>query len=55
MARDITLAKDSVFKDLSFFMYPQAEIAGHERDSLDPAGFAYKIVSSELVGTGVKF
>jgi transglutaminase-like putative cysteine protease len=53
--KDITLAKDSVFKDLPFFMYPQAEIAGQERDSLDPAEFAYKIVSSELVGTGVKF
>ena len=53
--KDITLAKDSVFRDLPFFMYPQAEIAGHERDSLDPAEFAYKIVSSELVGTGVKF
>jgi transglutaminase-like putative cysteine protease len=54
-ARDITLARDSVIGELSFFMYPQAEIAGHQRDSLEPAEFAYKIVSSELVGTGVKF
>ena len=48
-ARDITLARDSVINELSFFMYPQAEIAGHQRDSLEPAEFAYKIVSSELV------
>jgi hypothetical protein len=36
-------------------MYPEAEIAGKKRDSLDPAEFSYQIVSSELVGTGVKF
>ena len=53
--RDIRLARDSVLPELPFFMYPQAEVAGHERDSLEPAEFAYKIVSSRLVGTGVKF
>lgn len=53
--RDITLAKDSVLGELPFFMYPQAEVAGHQQDSLEPAEFIYKIVSSELVGTGVKF
>ncbi|MBA4142226.1 MAG: transglutaminase family protein [Nitrosospira sp.] len=53
--RDITLARDSVLGELPFFMYPQAEVAGHERDSLEPEEFAYKIVSSQLVGTGVKF
>lgn len=54
-AEDVILARDSVIGELPFFMYPQAEIAGHARDSLEPAEFAYQIVSSELVGTGVKF
>ncbi|SFO39429.1 transglutaminase-like domain-containing protein [Nitrosospira briensis] len=53
--RDITLARDSVLGQLSFFMYPQAEVSGHQQDSLEPAEFSYKIVSSRLVGTGVKF
>jgi len=51
----ISLVRDSVLRELPFLMYPQAEVAGHERDSLEPAEFAYKIVSSRLVGTGVKF
>ncbi|WP_074975938.1 transglutaminase-like domain-containing protein [Nitrosospira multiformis] len=54
-SRDIRLARDSVLGELPFFMYPQAEVAGHERDSLEPAEFAYKITSSRLVGTGIKF
>lgn len=53
--RDITLARDSVLDQLPFFMYPQAEVAGRERDSLEPAEFTYTIVSSQLVGTGIKF
>jgi transglutaminase-like putative cysteine protease len=53
--RDVTLARDSVIRELPFFMYPQAEVGGHERDSLDPEEFTYKIVSARLVGTGVKF
>jgi hypothetical protein len=36
-------------------MYPQAEVAGHAQDSLEPEEFAYKIVSAQLVGTGIKF
>jgi transglutaminase-like putative cysteine protease len=54
-ARDVRLAKDSVIGELPFFMYPEAEVAGHARDSLEPQDFAYKIISAELVGTGVKF
>ena len=53
--RDITLARDSVLDQLPFFMYPQAEVAGRERDSLEPAEFTYTIASSQLVGTGIKF
>ncbi|SEP24228.1 transglutaminase family protein [Nitrosovibrio sp. Nv6] len=53
--RDITLARDSVLGELSFFMYPQAEVSGHQQDSLEPAEFTYKIVSLQLVGTGIKF
>ncbi|HEX8873921.1 MAG TPA: transglutaminase domain-containing protein [Nitrosospira sp.] len=54
-ARDVTLAKDSVLGELPFFMYPEAEVAGRARDSLEPQDFAYKIISSELIGTGIKF
>jgi transglutaminase-like putative cysteine protease len=54
-ARDVKLAKDSVLGELPFFMYPQAEVAGHARDSLEPQEFAYKIISAQLVGTGIKF
>jgi transglutaminase-like putative cysteine protease len=54
-ARDVRLAKDSVLGELPFFMYPEAEVAGHAQDSLEPQNFAYKIVSGQLVGTGVKF
>ena len=54
-ARDVILARDSVLGELPFFMYPQAEVAGHPQDSLEPEEFAYKIVSAQLVGTGIKF
>jgi transglutaminase-like putative cysteine protease len=54
-ARDVVLARDSVLGELSFFMYPQAEVGGHAQDSLEPEEFAYKIVSAQLVGTGIKF
>ena len=54
-ARDVILARDSVLGDLPFFMYPQAEVGGHAQDSLEPEEFAYKIVSAQLVGTGIKF
>jgi transglutaminase-like putative cysteine protease len=54
-ARDVILARDSVLGELPFFMYPQAEVAGHAQDSLEPEEFAYKIVSAQLVGTGIKF
>ncbi|SFW19513.1 transglutaminase-like domain-containing protein [Nitrosovibrio sp. Nv17] len=53
--QDITLAKDTPLGELPFFMYPQADVSGHIQDSLEPAEFVYQIVSSELVGTGVKF
>ena len=54
-ARDVILARDSVLGELPFFMYPQAEVAGHARDSLEPEEFSYKILSAQLVGTGIKF
>jgi transglutaminase-like putative cysteine protease len=54
-ARDVTLARDSALGELPFFMYPQAEVAGHLQDSLEPEEFAYKIASAQLVGTGIKF
>ena len=53
-AKDITLARDSIAGTLPFFMYPHAEIGSHQQDSLEPAEFTYKIVSTELVGTGAK-
>jgi len=40
---------------LPYFAFPQAELAGKKRDSLDPVTFAYRIESRELIGTGVKF
>lgn len=52
---DVMLAPDSVAGTFPFFMYPHAEIGKQEQDSLDPAKFAYKILSAELVGTGAKF
>src|SRR5262245_53531774 len=36
-------------KPLPFLMYPQAEVAGVRRDSLDPPAFRYSIHSSEVI------
>lgn len=52
--KDIILARDSIAGTLPFFMYPHAEIGNHQQDSLEPAEFTYKIVSTELIGTGAK-
>jgi transglutaminase-like putative cysteine protease len=35
---------------VSFFMYPQAEVNGERRDSLDPDTFRYKMTARELAG-----
>lgn len=51
---DIVLEHGSVADKLPFFMYPHAEIGKEQQDSLDPPKFVYKILSAELVGTGVK-
>ena len=32
---------------LPFLMYPQAEVGGVRRDSLDPASFSYRITATE--------
>lgn len=50
----IKLANNSAVGRLPFFMYPHAEISGKQQDSLSPAEFSYRIVSSKLVGTGAK-
>ncbi|MDR3763523.1 MAG: transglutaminase-like domain-containing protein [Acidobacteriota bacterium] len=34
-----------------FFMYPQAEVAGKRRDSLDPDGFHYEITAHEVMAS----
>jgi hypothetical protein len=46
-AHDLTLP-GSAGKPLPFFMYPQAEVAGERRDSLDPQQFRYTIGVREL-------
>lgn len=51
---DVVLEHDSVAGRIPFFMYPHAEIGTEQQDSLDPPKFVYKILSAELVGTGVK-
>jgi transglutaminase-like putative cysteine protease len=33
---------------VAFFMYPQAEVNGERRDSLDPEAFRYKLTAREL-------
>jgi transglutaminase-like putative cysteine protease len=35
---------------LAFFMYPQAEVGGERRDSLDPDAFRYRMTARELAG-----
>lgn len=51
---DVSLGKDSAAGVLPFFTYPHAEIDGKPQDSLNAAGFSYKISSAEMVGTGAK-
>lgn len=53
-AADVSLGKDSTAGVLPFFAYPHAEIDGKPQDSLNAAGFAYKVSSAEMVGTGAK-
>ncbi|MEK6735101.1 MAG: transglutaminase-like domain-containing protein [Pseudomonadota bacterium] len=50
---DVQLAT-SIIGKLPFFMFPHAEIDGKTLDNLDPEKFSYKIISSELIGTGAK-
>ena len=47
VAHDVHLP-NSDGPQIGFFMYPQAEVDGHRLDSLDPAGFRYRIQSSEI-------
>ena len=46
-AHDVALPGSSG-KPLPFLMYPQAEVGGVRRDSLDPAGFRYQIKAKEV-------
>lgn len=46
-AHDIKLP-GSTGDALGFFMYPQAEVSGERRDSLDPDSFRYKLTAREL-------
>lgn len=46
-AHDVTLP-GSTGKPLSFMMYPEAEVGGVRRDSLDAPRFRYHITSSEV-------
>jgi transglutaminase-like putative cysteine protease len=48
-AHDVALP-GSAGKALPFLMYPQAEIEGTRKDSLDPETFRYAITSRELTG-----
>lgn len=54
-AEDVVLAPDAAAGTLPFFALPYGEIARTPRDNSDPANFAYRIESRELVGTGGKF
>jgi hypothetical protein len=54
-AEEVALAPDAAAGTLPFFALPHGEIARKPRDSSDPANFAYRIESRELVGTGGKF
>ncbi len=47
VAHDIHLP-NSDGPQIGFLMYPQAEVDGRRLDSLDPAGFGYRIQSSEI-------
>ena len=46
-AHDVKLP-GSTEKPVPFLMYPQAEVNGERRDSLDPDGFSYRLTSKEL-------
>ena len=46
-AHDVVLP-GSTGKPLPFLMYPQAEVGGVRRDSLDPASFKYTITAREV-------
>jgi transglutaminase-like putative cysteine protease len=46
-AHDIKLPHSSG-EPIAFFMYPQAEVGGERRDSLDPDNFRYKMTAREL-------
>ena len=52
---DVQLAANSMTKSLPFFMYPHAEVGNQVQNSLQPEEFSYKIISSELIGTGTRF
>jgi hypothetical protein len=54
-AEEVKLAPDVVAGTLPFFALPYGEIGRKPRDNSDPASFAYRIESRELVGTGGKF
>ena len=47
-AHDVVLP-GSTGKPLPFLMYPQAEVGGVRRDSLEPAAFTYRITSREML------
>lgn len=51
---NVTLGQNSKAGKVPFFLYPHAEIDGHQLDNLDPQAFTYKIASALLVGTGAK-
>jgi hypothetical protein len=38
----------SAGEPVTFLMYPQAEVGGERRDSLDPDTFRYKMTAREL-------
>ena len=46
-AHDVALP-GSTGKPLPFLMYPQAEVGGERRDSLDPERFKYTITAREM-------
>jgi transglutaminase-like putative cysteine protease len=50
VAHDVVLPGATVTRALGFLMYPQAEVAGERRDSLDPDTFRYTIAARELKG-----
>jgi transglutaminase-like putative cysteine protease len=54
-AEEVKLAPDVVAGTMPFFALPYGEVGRKPRDNSDPASFAYRIESRELVGTGAKF